>query len=67
MSSLPCKINVSDECRHMIRLYMVHHRLPNMQVAVANMVEAVTKSEGPYRYAAPPYLSNNGKGERKVG
>ena len=51
----------------MIRLYMVHHRLPNMQVAVANMVEAVTKSEGPYRYAAPPYLSNNGKGERKAG
>ena len=46
----------------MIRLYMVHHRLPNMQVAVAKMVEAVTKTEGPYRYQAPHQLSRNGEG-----
>ena len=63
MSDLPCKINVSDECRHMIRLYMVHHRLPNMQVAVARMVETVTVSEGPYRYQPPHQLSNNGRGK----
>ena len=63
MSTHPCKINVSDEHRHMIRLYMVHHRLPNMQVAVAKMVETVTKAERPYRYQ-PPHSSN---GERRAG
>ena len=46
----------------MIRLYMVHHRLPNMQVAVARMVETVTVSEGSYRYQPPHQLSNNGRG-----
>ena len=50
----------------MIRLYMVHHRLPNMQVAVARMVETVTVSEGPYRYQPPHQLSNNGKGQGRV-
>ena len=49
----------------MIRLYMVHHRLPNMQVAVAKMVETVTKAERPYRYQPPHALSSNG--ERKAG
>ena len=61
------KINVSDEHRHMIRLYMVHHRLPNMQAAVAKMVEAVMETEGPYTYRPPKELSNNGNGERKAG
>ena len=67
MSMLPCKISVSDEHRHMIRLYMVHHRLPSMQMAVARMVEAVTESEGSYNYRPLKGQSNNGNGERKAG
>jgi hypothetical protein len=51
----------------MIRLYMVHHRLPSMQMAVARMVEAVTESEGSYNYRPLKGQSNNGNGERKAG
>ena len=67
MSKHPCKISVSEEHRHMIRLYMVHHRLPSMQKAVARMIEAVTETEGPYKYRPPKEMSNNGNGSRKAG
>ena len=51
----------------MIRLYMVHHRLPSMRVAAARMIETVMRSEGPYSYQLPEELVHNGKGERKAG
>ena len=61
------KVNVSDEHRHMIRLYMVHHRLPSMQAAVARMVEAVMASEGPYTYSPPKELASRGAMGTKAG
>ena len=67
MGKHPYKVNVSDEHRHMIRLYMVHHRLPSMRVAVARMIEAVTESEKSYKYRPPNSISNNGDGERRAG
>lgn len=67
MGKHPYKVNVSDEHRHMIRLYMVHHRLPSMKEAVARMIEAVTESEESYKYRPPKDISNNGDGERKAG
>ena len=67
MSKNPCKVNVSDEHRHMIRLYMVHHRLSSMQEATARMIETVMEAEGEYTYRPPQKLSNNGNNERKGG
>lgn len=67
MKKHPYKINVSDEHRHMIRLYMVHHRLPSMQEAAARMIEAVTETEESYNYRPPKELSNSGNGQRKAG
>lgn len=67
MGKHPYKVNVSDEHRHMIRLYMVHHRLPSMKEAVARMIEAVTESEESYKYLPPKEVSNNGDGERRAG
>lgn len=51
----------------MIRLYMVHHRLPSMKEAVARMIEAVTESEESYKYRPPRELRNNENGERRAG
>jgi hypothetical protein len=67
MSSYVSKVNVSDEHRHMVRLYMVHHRLPSMQAAVARMIETVMQAEGPYTYSPPKKLSDDGNGARKAG
>ena len=67
MSGTGCKVSFSEEHRHMIRLYMVHHRLPSMRVAAARMIETVMRSEGPYSYQLPEDLVHNGKGERKAG
>lgn len=44
------KVNISDEHRHMIRLYMVHKRLPNMQEAVGRLIETALKAEGTFTY-----------------
>lgn len=51
----------------MVRLYMVHRRLPNMQAALAMMIESVMENEGPYTYRPPKDLSSSGNGERKAG
>ena len=55
----------------MIRLYMVHHRLPSMQEAAARMIEVVTESEKPYKYRPPRdpprELSHSGNGARRAG
>lgn len=67
MKKHPYKINVSGEHRHMIRLYMVHHRLPSMQEAAARMIEAVTETEESYKYRPPKELNNSGNGQRKAG
>ena len=67
MNNNVSKVNVSDEHRHMVRLYMVHHRLPNMQTAVAKMIETVMEAEGPYTYSPPKKSSDNGNRERKAG
>ena len=67
MGKHPYKVDVSDEHRHMIRLYMVHHRLPSMRVAVARMIEAVTESEDSYKYRPPKSISNKENGERQAG
>ena len=66
-SNYVAKISVSDEHRHMIRLYMVHHRLPNMQAAVARMVETVMAAEGPYTYSPPKELAARGTVSAKAG
>lgn len=61
------KVNVSEEHRHMIRLYMVHHRLPNMQAAIARMIETVMANEGPYTYTPPKELAARGTVGTKAG
>ena len=66
-NNVASKVNVSDEHRHMIRLYMVHNRLPSMQAAVARMVEAVMASEGPYTYSPPKELASRGAMGAKAG
>ena len=67
MSTHVSKVNVSDEHRHMVRMYMVHHRLPNMQAAVARMIETVMESEGPYTYSPPRKSNDSGNSARKAG
>ena len=67
MGKLTCKINVSDDHRHMIRLYMVRHRLPSMQAAAARMIESVMQAEGPYTYRPPKESTHNGDESRKAG
>lgn len=57
MSKQPSKVNISAEHRHMVRMYMVHHRLPNMQEAVARMIETVMATEGPYTYSPSKELA----------
>ena len=60
------KINVSEEHRHMIRLYMVRHRLSSMQTAAARMIESVMQAEGPYTYSPPKEMSHNGNENQKA-
>ena len=67
MSKNPSKINVSDEHRHMVRLYMVHHRLPSMQEAVARLIETAMKAEGSFIYDPAKELSTTGTERAKVG
>lgn len=66
-SKYVAKINVSEEHRHMIRLYMVHHRLPSMQEAAARMIETAMEAEQPYTYRMPKKVGANGNGERQAG
>ena len=67
MSNNVSKVNISEEHRHMIRLYMVHHRLASMQAAAARMIETAMRAEQPYTYSIPRKSSIHGNGERKAG
>ena len=51
----------------MIRLSMVHHRLPGVQAAAAGMTETAMEAEHPYAYRMPRKVGASGNGERHVG
>jgi len=61
------KVNVSDEHRHKVRLYMAYHRLPSMQAAIAKMIDMVVATEGPYTYSPPKELETDETVSAKAG
>lgn len=54
MGKHPYKINLSDEHQHMVRVYMVHNRLPSMTIAIARMIEKIMQDENPHNYTYKP-------------
>ena len=66
-SSNLTKVNVSDDHRHKVRLYMAYHRLPSMQAAIAKMIDTVVASEGPYTYSQDKELKAEGTVSAEAG